>query len=105
MKMNRTIKSPILLIIISVTFGTSGWAASPGGVIRGNTNINVTTKNITTMASDGAVAKTRIGSVKGSTTGKTNVTVNVDNVSNVVSGQGQKGCINIGTRGMGPDCD
>jgi hypothetical protein len=104
MKINRIIRKPIFIIIISAAFGASGWAASPGGVVRGNTNINVTTKNISTMASDGAVAKTRIGSVK-SSTGKTNVTVSVENVSNVVSGQGQKGCINIGTKGMGPDCD
>lgn len=79
-------------------------AQSEGGAVRGNTNINVRTGNVNTIAvGSGNTAKTSIGTVKGSK-GSTNVTVDVKNVSNVVVGHGRKGCVNIGTKGVDPDC-
>lgn len=79
-------------------------AQSEGGVVRGNTNINVNAANVNTIAvGSGNTAKTSIGSVK-SSKGNTNVTVDVKNVSNVVAGHGRKGCVNIGTKGADPEC-
>jgi len=80
-------------------------AQSEGGVIRGNSNINVNVGDVNTMAiGSGNTAKTSIGSVKAGSKGGANVTVDVKNVSNVVSGHGKKGCINIGTQGTDNEC-
>jgi hypothetical protein len=89
---------------ISLLISAPGWAASPGGVVSGNTNINVRSQNVNTIATGGALARTSIGVVK-SSSGNTNVTVDAANISNIVSGQGQKGCINIGTKGLDPECN
>lgn len=81
-------------------------AQSEGGVIRGNTKINVSAGNVNTIATgSNNTAKTSIGSVKGNSRENTNITVDVKNVSNVVSGRGKKGCVNIGTKGADPDCN
>jgi hypothetical protein len=81
------------------------WAQSQGGVVRGNTNINVNANDVNTIAvGSGNTAKTNIGSVKGGSKGNTNVTVDVKHVSNIVGGHGRKGCVNIGTKGADPDC-
>lgn len=84
---------------------SAAWAQAQGGVVRGNTNINVNAENVNTIAvGSGNTAKTSIGSVKGGTRESSTVTVDVKNVSNVVAGRGKKGCINIGTKGADPDC-
>lgn len=81
------------------------WAQAEGGIVRGNTEINVNAENVNTIATgSGNTAKTSIGSVKGGTRESSKITVDVKNVSNVVSGRGKKGCINIGTKGADPDC-
>lgn len=81
------------------------WAQTQGGVVRGNTTLNVNAENVSTIAAgSGNTAKTSIGSVKGGTRGDTKMTVDVKNVSNVVTGRNKKGCVNIGTRGTDPDC-
>lgn len=75
-----------------------------GGVVRGNSNINVFAGNVNTIAvGSNNTAKTSIGSIKGGASGG-NVTVDVKNVSNVVMGHGKKGCVNIGTKGADPEC-
>ncbi|MFZ4538735.1 hypothetical protein [Propionivibrio sp.] len=80
-------------------------AQEQGGVVRGNTNINVNAENVNTIATgSGNVARTNIGSVKKGSREGSNVTVDVKNVSNVVSGRGKKGCINIGVQGADPEC-
>jgi hypothetical protein len=80
-------------------------AQESGGVVRGNSNINVRAENVNTIAvGSNNVAKTSIGSIKGGAKGG-NVTVDVKNVSNVVTGHGKKGCVNIGTKGADPDCN
>ncbi|MDP2809906.1 MAG: hypothetical protein Q8O34_07120 [Rhodocyclaceae bacterium] len=90
--------------VLGLAFSVSAWAQSSGGVVRGNTSINVNAGEINTIAvGSGNTAKTSIGSVKSSKS-STNVTVDVKNVSNVVVGRGKKGCINIGTKGADPDC-
>lgn len=95
-------------VVVGVCFAVAtlpAIAQSEGGVVRGNTNINVSTKNVNTVAiGSGNTAKTNIGSVKGSK-GSTNITVDVKNVSNVVVGRNRKGCVNIGTKGVDPDCN
>lgn len=79
-------------------------AQSEGGVVRGNTNINVRAANVNTMAiGANNTAKTSIGSVKGGSKGG-NVTVDVKNVTNIVGGRGRTGCVNIGTKGTDPEC-
>lgn len=91
-----------VLSVASVVITAS--AQESGGVVRGNSNINVRAENVNTIAAgSNNVAKTSIGSIKGGAKGG-NVTVDVKNVSNVVVGHGKKGCVNIGTKGTDPDC-
>jgi len=90
------------LAIASVAISAD--AQEAGGVVRGNSNINVRAANVNTIAvGTDNVAKTSIGSIKAGAKGG-NVTVDVKNVSNVVTGHGKKGCVNIGTKGADPDC-
>ena len=81
-------------------------AQQSGGVrVKGNTELNVTTENVNTIASGtGNVARTTIGGVKGNTQQNTKVTVDVKNVSNVASGRNKKACVNIGVVGADPNC-
>lgn len=95
------------LLVTAVTVAASApvWAQAQGGVVRGNTNINVNAGEVATIAAgSGNTAKTNIGTVKGGTKGNTNVSVDVKHVANVVVGHGRKGCVNIGTKGTDPDC-
>lgn len=94
-----------ILLLSGACLASAVWAQSQGGVVRGNTEINVNAENINTIAAgSGNTAKTTIGSVKGGTRESSKITVDVKNVSNVVTGRGKKGCINIGTKGADPDC-
>lgn len=80
-------------------------AQTEGGVVRGNSTINVHVGDVNTMAvGSGNTAKTSIGAVRAGSKGGANVSVDVKNVSNVVSGRGKKGCINIGTQGADQEC-
>lgn len=100
--------SPVNALVIAaslVCWSGLSLAQAQGGVVRGNTTINVNAENVNTIAAgSGNTARTNIGSVKGGTRESTTVTVDVKNVSNVVTGRGKKGCINIGTKGADPDC-
>ena len=93
-------------LLLGLTFASSlVLAQAQGGVVRGNTNVNVNAENVNTIATgSNNVARTNIGSVKSGSKGGSNVTVDVKNVSNVVSGRGRKGCINIGVQGADPEC-
>ena len=94
-----------LVVVCFACAAVPGWAQTQGGVVRGNTTLNVNAENVNTIAAgSGNTAKTNIGSVKGGTRESSTVTVDVKNVSNVVTGRGKKGCINIGTKGADPDC-
>ena len=93
------------LLLVSFVSSFSVQAQTQGGAVRGNTNINVNTENVNTIATgSGNVARTNIGSVKGNSRDGGNVTIDIKNVSNVVTGRGKKGCINIGVKGADPDC-
>ena len=94
------------LAVLCLALAAGGaFAQSEGGVVRGNTKINVNAENVNTIAiGSGNAAHTSIGSVKGNVRDNTSVTVDVKNVSNVVTGRNKKGCINIGTKGADPDC-
>ena len=94
-----------IMLLSGMCLASVVWAQAQGGVVRGNTEINVNAENVNTIAvGSGNTAKTSIGSVKGGTRESSKVTVDVKNVSNVVSGRGKKGCVNIGTKGADPDC-
>ncbi|MEY2631582.1 MAG: hypothetical protein RIR00_236 [Pseudomonadota bacterium] len=91
------------MLVVLLATSTSAGAQTR---IQGNTRIDATSQNVTTVASGtGNTARTTIGGVRdGKIQGNTNIAVGVKNVSNVVGGRNQKGCINIGVRSNGPDC-
>lgn len=67
-------------------------------VIKGNTEINVSTDNTTAVAvGENNVARNRIGVVQGNKTGNTKINVNAANVTTVVGGRNKKACTNIGS--------
>ena len=72
-------------------------AQNAGGVsLRGNTNIDVHAKDVNTVAvGSGNTAVTNIGTVDQNNGGHKNVTVDVQNVENIVGGANRKGCISI----------
>ncbi len=86
----------------AVAVGSGNAAQGNVGVasgVGGKTQINAAVGNMTTVAvGSGNTAKTNVGVVKGERNAK--VTVGVGSVTNVVGGAGQKGCINIGTKGV-----
>lgn len=66
--------------------------------IRGNTEINVSTKNMTAVAvGEGNVARNRVGVVQGAQRGDIKISADVGNITNVVSGRNRKSCVNIGS--------
>lgn len=94
-----------VLICMSLMAGGAAAQTQGGVVLKGRTEINANAENINTVAvGSGNVAKTNIGSIKSGTHENVKITVDVKNVSNVVSGRGKKGCVNIGSRGTDPDC-
>lgn len=95
----------LYVVVAGSLVACTAMAQSQGGVVRGNTNINVNADDVSTIAAgSGNTARTSIGSVKGNVRENTKITVDVKSVSNVVSGRNKKGCINIGTKGADPDC-
>lgn len=88
-----------ILAALGVAFITQvTFAQQSGGVqIHGNTDINVSTHNVTTIATgENNVARTNIGAIQQSQHGNKKITVDAKNVSNVVGGHGRKGCVTIG---------
>ena len=66
-------------------------------VIKGNTEIDVSTNNTTAIATgEGNVAKNRIGVIQGNKKGDTKISVNAANVTTIVGGRNKKACTNIG---------
>jgi hypothetical protein len=65
--------------------------------IQGNTEINVTSSDVTAIATgQNNVARNRIGVIKGDKKGNTKITVNAAKVTTVVGGRNKKACTNIG---------
>lgn len=73
--------------------------------IKGNTEINVSTKNTTAVAvGENVVAKNRIGVIQGDKKGDTKISVSATNVTNVVAGRNKKACVNIGAIVKNDEC-
>ena len=73
--------------------------------IKGNTEINVVTKDTTAVAvGENNVAKNRIGVVKGDKTGDTKVSVSAATVVTVAAGRNKKACTNIGVISKDNEC-
>ena len=91
---------------LGILLGTSLLAISAASVwaqanqrtsIQGNTQINVSTQNMTAIATgENNVAKNRIGVVKGDKRGDTNISVVTKDVTTISSGRNKKACTNIG---------
>lgn len=66
--------------------------------IQGNTEINVSSKNMTAVATgQNTVAKNRVGVIQGDKKGNTKVNVAATNVTTVVGGRNKRACTNIGS--------
>jgi hypothetical protein len=80
------------------TSAASVWAqTSQRTKIQGNTEINVSTQNMTAVATgENNVAKNRVGVVQGDKRGDTKITVVTKDVTTVSSGRNKKACTNIG---------
>ncbi len=90
-------KSKIIMLSMALAMPLA-FAQQSGGVqVRGNTELNVSAQNVTTLATgENNVARTNIGSIQQSQRGNQKITVDAKNVSNVVGGHGRKGCVTIG---------
>ena len=65
--------------------------------VQGNTEINVSTNNMTAVAAgDNNVAKNRVGVIQGPVRGDTRVNVAAGNVTTIAVGRNKKACTNIG---------
>jgi len=94
----------ILLGVALLAVATASMAQKSTN-IKGNTEINVATKNTTAVAvGENNVAKNRIGVVKGDKTGDTKVSVSAANVITVVGGRNKKACTNIGVIAKNDEC-
>ncbi len=91
---------PRMLLICLVTLLASFPAAAQNSQrtnIKGNTEINATTKNMTAVAAgEGNVAKNRVGVVQGEKRGDTKINVVAGNVTTIAVGRNKKACTNIG---------
>ena len=86
-------------ILIMLCFSTNALAQTSQNRthIQGNTEINVSTKNTTAIATgENNVARNRIGVIQGDKKGNTKITVNAGNITTVVGGRNKKACTNIG---------
>lgn len=84
-------------LLLSLVTGSALAQVSQRTQIKGNTEINVTTKNTTAVATgENTVARNRIGVIKGDKKGDTKITVDAANVTTVASGRNKKACTNIG---------
>ncbi len=65
--------------------------------IQGNTEINVSTQNMTAVATgENNVAKNRVGVVQGDKRGDTHINVVTKDVTTISVGRNKKACTNIG---------
>lgn len=103
MKNFTFLKSPFLLtgllLLIGCVYNSSmAWAQKSGGTtVQGNTEINVSTKNMTAIASgDNNVAKNRVGVIQGEKKGDTKMHIVTGNITTITGGRNKKACTNIG---------
>lgn len=89
--------STFALLLLSASIGHAQMSQQNTTQIKGNTEINVSTKNTTAIASgENNVARNRIGVIQENKSGNMRISVNAENVTTVVSGRNKKACTNIG---------
>lgn len=70
---------------------------TPKTRVQGNTEINVSTKNMTAVATgENNVAKNRVGVIQGDKRGDMRINVSTSNITTVASGRNKKACTTIG---------
>jgi hypothetical protein len=90
-------KLVLLLVAGSLVTGSVLAQNSQRTNIKGNTEINATTKNMTAVAAgDNNVAKNRVGVIQGEKRGDTRINVVAGNVTTIAAGRNKKACTNIG---------
>ncbi|MFA6971031.1 MAG: hypothetical protein WC208_06460 [Gallionella sp.] len=86
-----------VLIVLGVSTCAVAQTSQNRTRIQGNTEINVSTKNTTAVATGtNNVARNRIGVIQGDKKGNTKITVDAGNVTTIVGGRNKKACTNIG---------
>lgn len=87
-------------ILLGLLFSVSSYAQMSQQQktrVQGNTEINVTTNNMTAVAAgDNNVAKNRVGVIQGQVRGDMRVNVAAGNVTTIAAGRNKKACTNIG---------
>lgn len=98
-------KAPGILFGMALLAAAGGVMAQKSTNIKGNTEINVVTKDtVAVAAGENNVAKNRIGVVKGDKTGDTKVSVSAATVVTVAAGRNKKACTNIGVISKDNEC-
>lgn len=96
--MNSFRLTPLLFVVLTSSALAQTSQRGATTQIRGNTEINVSTQNMTAVAvGENNVAKNRVGVVQGTKRGDTKISASVGNVTNVVGGRNRKSCVNIGS--------
>lgn len=96
--MNSFRLAPLLFVAFASSALSQNSQRGATTQIRGNTEINVSTKNMTAVAvGENNVVKNRVGVVQGAKQGDTKISASVGNVTNVVGGRNRKSCVNIGS--------
>ena len=91
---------PVILGCLALAGGPALAQQSGGVSHHGNTRIDANAGEVNTLAiGEGNTAITRIGVIDEHDRHHGNVTVDVKNVDNIVTGHDRKGCINIGSSG------
>lgn len=92
------IRYGLISVMLCIVATVADAQVSQRTVIKGNTEINVSTNNTTAIAvGENNVAKNRIGVIQGNKSGNTRINVNAANVTTVVAGRNKKACTNIGS--------
>lgn len=89
----------VMLVLVMSTGIAHAQMRQNGGQtqIRGNTEINAHTNNMTAVASGtGNVAKNRVGVIQGEQRGNIRINVSAANVTTVAAGRNKRACTNIG---------
>lgn len=89
----------LLFSIVSLLFlmSTAIAQTSQRTRVQGNTDINVSTQNMTAVAvGENNVAKNRIGVIQGDRRGDMKINVSTANVTTIAAGRNKKACTNIG---------
>lgn len=96
--MNSFRLAPLLLVVLASAGLAQTSQRGATTQIRGNTEINVSTQNMTAVAvGENNVVKNRVGVIQGTKRGDTKISASVGNVTNVVGGRNRKSCVNIGS--------